>query len=63
LASRRLYTIYIIEGSLVWDDPKLPGNSEEVPVSEWSVVDDSIPTVKSSLYLTGKKTKKENKKN
>ena len=35
-------------------DPKLPGDSAEVLISEW-VVGGSNPVVESSLYLTGKK--------
>jgi hypothetical protein len=38
---------------VVRDDPKLPGDSGEIPISN-GVVGGSIPTVKSSLYLTEK---------
>ena len=45
----------------VRDDPKLPGDSGEIHVSEWSIVGGLIPIVKSSLYLS--EQKKKNKKN
>ena len=50
---KKLSLPYNIERGHVWDNPKLPGDSGEVPFPN-GVVGGSISAVKPSLYLTKK---------
>jgi hypothetical protein len=48
------FIVYYVVLKEVRDDPKLPGDSKEVPISK-RAVGGSIPAVKSSLYSMRKK--------